>query len=270
MNERLFKYNSTVLNYVDCPHPKGLPVLLLHGIINRWQSFYPIIPHLNKSFHVYGVDLRGHGKSDRTPGKYNLSDYIQDIDSFIRREIKEAPVIIGHSFGGVLGILLASYYPELVKALVVVDTPLTMSSLHSLTTSQKEQANMFIHWLRFNDMSQVLTGWDNNWLPAGLRSCDPEMLAATINSFGHIFKEYQPDKLLPNIKCPVLLIRGNPKHGSLISEADFKIALKLMPALSHVMIANAGHSPIKQNTQAVIDAIGGFMKAHQIAPNKAI
>ena len=137
-------------------------------------------------------------------------------------------------------------------------------SRQKLTASQKEQANLFIQWLRFNNLSQTLTGWDNNWLPEGLRHCDPEVLATMINNFDRTFKEYKPNKLLPNIKCPVLLIRGNPVHGSLISDNDFKNALKLLPDLSHVMIDNAGHSPIRQDAAAVLVAIADFIKAQGI------
>lgn len=265
MNEYIIPCNSTNLNYIDCLNTQGLPVLLLHGIINRWQSFLPIIPDLHHSFRVYALDLRGHGKSDRTPGEYTLENFIEDCYCFIKEQIKQPVIIIGHSFGGMIGMLLAAYHPELVRALVIVDTPLTIASLQKLTVNQKEQANLFIQWLRFNNLSETLTGWDNNWIPEGLRSCDPEMLVAMINSFDRTFKEFKPNKLLPSIRCPVLLIRGNPAHGGLISDNDFKNALKLLPHLSHVMIHNAGHSPIRQDTDAVLAAIAEFMKTQRIS-----
>ena len=65
--------------------------------------------------------------------------------------------------------------------------------------------------------------------------------------------------IFSKITCPVLLIRGSSDFGSLITEIDLKATLKLMPQLKDVKINHAGHSPMRQDTEAVVNAINEFV-----------
>ncbi len=228
------------------------PVLLLHGATNRWQSFLPIIPDLAHDFHVYALDFRGHGISQRAES-YTLQDYLQDTYAFIQDFIKKPTTVIGHSLGGMVGILLAAYYPELVHQLIIIDTPLTLQSLKRLSSGPVEHANWLIQGLRY---SQLVPGLP---IPESLRQCDPEMLLAIVNQFEASFSLYNERDLFPRITCPVLLIRGSRELGSLITEADLKATLKRIPQLTQVKIAHAGHTPIRQDKQAVLEAIQAFL-----------
>ena len=251
MKENTNKYNGVVLNYAeDGQHEE--PVLLLHGATNRWQSFLPIIPDLTRIFHIYAPDFRGHGMSGRAES-YCLEDYLQDTYSFIQTCIRKPVTIIGHSLGGMIGVLLAATYPELVKKLIIIDTPLTLQSLKRLSSGPVEHANWLIQGLRY---SQLVPGMP---IPEGLRQCDPEMLLATVNEFEKTFNLYQERTIFSKITCPVLLIRGSSDFGSLITEIDLKATLKLMPQLKDVKINHAGHSPMRQDTEAVVNAINEFV-----------
>ena len=119
MKEKASKCNGVILNYMEYSKHQE-PILLLHGATNRWQSFMPIIPDLATAFKVYALDFRGHGMSQRA-GSYILDDYLQDTYAFIQTCIKQSVTLIGHSLGGMVGILLAATYPELVKKLIIID-----------------------------------------------------------------------------------------------------------------------------------------------------
>ena len=67
-------------------------------------------------WHVYAPDLRGHGASSWTPGRYRLWDYAADMVSLLERVIGEPAVIVGHSLGGEVAIIVASERPDLVRA----------------------------------------------------------------------------------------------------------------------------------------------------------
>jgi len=229
------------------------PMLLLHGATNRWQSFMPIIPDLSKNYHIYALDFRGHGTSQRAKN-YTLDDYLSDAYSFIKERIKKPVIIIGHSLGGMIGILLAAYYPELVKQLVIIDTPLTLQSLQRLSAGPMDHANWLIQGLRY---SQLVPGLP---LPEGLGQCDPEMLLAMVNQFDKTFAPYKERELFSKIKCPLLLVRGSIELGSLINEVDLKATLKLIPHMVHTKIAHTGHSPIRNDPHAVIEAIKSFLQ----------
>jgi pimeloyl-ACP methyl ester carboxylesterase len=58
---------EVTLNYVVGPG-NGLPLLLIPGQMESWQGYKLVLPELSKTFQVFVPDLRGHGKSTRTPG----------------------------------------------------------------------------------------------------------------------------------------------------------------------------------------------------------
>ncbi len=99
---------------------EGLPILLLHGWGASSQSFAVVAGELSLDYRVYSVDLWGFGESDMPSPQATIYDYAEGIYRFIRKVIGEPTVIIGHSFGGRIGLILGSR--SLVSGLVLVDS----------------------------------------------------------------------------------------------------------------------------------------------------
>ncbi|RPI87788.1 MAG: alpha/beta hydrolase, partial [Planctomycetaceae bacterium] len=74
------------------------PMVFLHGVTRRWQSFQPIEPLLAARHQLHFVDLRGHGQSSRAAG-YRVIDYVDDIVQFLEVHVKQPAVLYGHSLG---------------------------------------------------------------------------------------------------------------------------------------------------------------------------
>src|SRR5438477_11062003 len=53
------------------------PLLLLHGLANRWQAMAPLVPFLARDWHILAPDLRGHGQSGRAT-QYSIADFAVD------------------------------------------------------------------------------------------------------------------------------------------------------------------------------------------------
>ena len=100
--------------------------MLLHGGGGRWQDFSPILPNLVLRWHVYALDLRGHGKSGRVPAKYRPDHYVSDIKAFIERELEAPAILFGHSLGGWIALISAVELKEKVRALILGDPPLNI------------------------------------------------------------------------------------------------------------------------------------------------
>src|SRR6516162_997881 len=136
MQEHIHQTSTVALNYGEGPD-NGLPLLLLPGGSARWQSFDILIPDLIKQYHVYALDLRGHGKSGWVSKSYALQDYVPDVASLIKNCIKKPAIIFRHSLGGEIGIMTAAYHPELVKALIIGDAPLSRTVLFEHLNKQR-------------------------------------------------------------------------------------------------------------------------------------
>ncbi|STX29978.1 hydrolase [Legionella beliardensis] len=258
MKENRFHCESAELNFIEGP-PNGLPILLLHGATKNWQSFSPLINDLMAYLHVLAIDFRGHGKSKHMAGAYKLQDYLMDTQCFIMEYIKQPTIILGHSLGGMIGLMAAAKYPQLVSSLIIIDAPLTTASLRKLAQEQGAFANQLIQWLKISKFLNV-TSFNNGAIPESLSQCDPDMLHAIINDFEATFHQYSIEELFPKIKCPILLIRGNTIRGSLVNDAEVEQVKTLLPKLKDIKLPHAGHSPIRQDKQLILKEIRAFLK----------
>lgn len=96
----------------------GQALILVHGNGEDLTIFRESVMLLQHSFTVYSIDLAGHGKSYR-PEKLHYGSYVLDIYAFIHELNIEKPVFYGFSDGGIVGILLASKYPNILSKLIV-------------------------------------------------------------------------------------------------------------------------------------------------------
>ena len=108
------------LEYEEQGDPSGIPVIMLHGFTDSWQSFAPVLPHLPASLHVFALSQRGHGNSSKTPTSYKAEDFAKDVAAFINEKRLGPAVIVGHSMGSTNAQCFVSLYPQLTRALVLV------------------------------------------------------------------------------------------------------------------------------------------------------
>ncbi|MEW6102361.1 MAG: alpha/beta hydrolase [bacterium] len=99
---------------------EGEPILILHGWGGRRESVKPIFDLLKTKFCVYSLDLPGFGRSEIPELAWQTSDYGLFIKEFLENFGIKRINIIGHSFGGKIGIWLSSNNPELINRLVLI------------------------------------------------------------------------------------------------------------------------------------------------------
>ena len=139
--KRPLKSGEVEFNYVEGPD-NGQPLLLVPGQMESWQGYKAVMPELAKKFHVFSIDLRGHGKSTRTPGKYSYNICGNDLKLFLEKVVKKPAIVSGLSSGGVLVVWLAANAPHQVAAIISEDPPM-FSSMWPRITQEKYMAHMF-------------------------------------------------------------------------------------------------------------------------------
>lgn len=97
---------------------QGSPILLLHGNGESNEIFDKLIPQLNRHFTVYAIDSRGHGKSSKVK-TLDYNHMAEDIAEFIKILNIDRPMIYGFSDGGIVGLILAIKYPDLLSRLMI-------------------------------------------------------------------------------------------------------------------------------------------------------
>jgi pimeloyl-ACP methyl ester carboxylesterase len=102
---------------------EGKPVLLLvHGGLDHARSWDWVARVLREDFHVYALDLRGHGNSAWAPGAlYSVAEHVLDL-SALADIVQGFPLhIVGHSLGAIVSLLYAGTYPDRVQKVVAIE-----------------------------------------------------------------------------------------------------------------------------------------------------
>lgn len=100
------------------------PIVILHGWNLSAQSYTNLVNLLSsKGFTVYVPDFPGFGKEKLPQKPYNTDNYVEFLESYLNKKNIKKCIIIGHSFGGRVGIKFIAKNPETVEKLILTGVP---------------------------------------------------------------------------------------------------------------------------------------------------
>ena len=82
----------------------GPVMLFLHGWQDNLHTFDALASSLSSSYRIIRLDLPGFGKSEMPNGAWSVDDYVQFVADFVQKLNVRPDVLVGHSFGGRIGI----------------------------------------------------------------------------------------------------------------------------------------------------------------------
>lgn len=121
--EKQLHTGEVKLNYVEGPN-NGLALVLIPAQAASWENYQKVLIPLSEKFHVFALDIRGHGKSDWTTGDYTFESIGRDMSSFLHKVVKKPAIISGNSSGGLVSVWIAANLPESTLAIILEDPPL--------------------------------------------------------------------------------------------------------------------------------------------------
>ncbi|MBV6394616.1 MAG: 2-succinyl-6-hydroxy-2,4-cyclohexadiene-1-carboxylate synthase [Anaerolineales bacterium] len=154
----MFEIPSQV-NYVE--QGSGHPVICIHGLaasLHDWDEFLPALA--SNHFHGYALDLLGHGDSPKPDSRsYKTKWALKHLEAWIDSlNLKENPVLVGHSLGGYLSLRYALRQPQRVRALALINPFYRLDQLPLLLrrTYRRPTLNAL--------MVQRTPGWLFHWI----------------------------------------------------------------------------------------------------------
>jgi pimeloyl-ACP methyl ester carboxylesterase len=130
--EHMIDLGEVVMNYSVVGDPALPALLLIPGQTESWWGYEQAIGLLERRFQCFAVDLRGQGRSTRTPGRYTLDNIGNDLVRFIALAIKRPTIVSGLSSGGLLAAWLAAYgIPGSIRAALCEDPPFFSSEVNT-------------------------------------------------------------------------------------------------------------------------------------------
>lgn len=261
--------NGASIAITEFPAPEKPPLVLLHGIGSRGSSWWPVIDAMAAHFHLYQIDLRGHGASEKPEGGYAVEVFAEDLHGVLDALELERPAIMGHSLGGLVTLYWASQHPDVASALVLEDPP-----LHTLP----EILPAFDGWIQLASLTpEQAAGWYHQEYPHwSLEDCQRRAEAITATALG-VFADLRAASaqaleigdtdrtpILAGVQSPALLLRGNPELGGMATLEDASRFQEFMPHGEVVEITEAGHGLHRDAKERFLDIVVPFLQRHTV------
>jgi len=285
--EQLADLGEVEINHVVVGDPTKPALLLVPGQTESWWGYEQALPLLAEHFQAFAVDLRGQGRSSRTPGRYTLDNMGNDLVRFIDLVIGRPTIVSGLSSGGVLAAWLSAYAkPGHVIAAHYEDPPLYSSQVDPAVGQGIRQTigPVFRLWSTYLGDQWSIGDWDGaiaaapdvlpSWLvgifpmpeepPQNLREYDPEWGRAFWS--GSVAASCDHDRMLRAVKVPVLFThhfrRIDPDTGLLMGASSDIQAARVRQVLTDAGVAaeyrsfeTMGHSMHGQDPRLFVDTL---------------
>lgn len=226
--------------------PRDAPALLLiHGTAASARSWEPMVPLLARAHRVIRIDLLGCGRSARPDGaSYAIGDQARRAGAALDRLGVEHAVVAGHSSGGTVATALAEQRPDLVSAVVLINTGPAMAAFtgEEADLDPKRWPDVTDDQLRQAVSSAFAPGYEvpQPFLDQ-VREMDLTVFAATSQAVRRYLDERSlPDRLAPLGK-PLLVIFGREDRRWYASSAT---GYRAVPGATVEILPGVGHSPV--------------------------
>jgi pimeloyl-ACP methyl ester carboxylesterase len=236
------------------------PLVLLHGLIGSGACWTPVARALESTCDVLMPDARGHGQSSTPPHGYRYDDHASDVMGLIRSLGLAAPIVMGHSMGGMTAAVVASRAAAGLRGVVLVD-PTFLSPERQREVCDSDVA----------EQHRRLLGLGRDALAAQLRARhtrrSPELVELLIEARAQThmsaFDVLTPPnpayrELVSAIDVPILLAIGDDPVVSLETARELQ---RLNPRLRVEQIQGAGHGVPFDQPERLAAVVGSFIRA---------
>jgi pimeloyl-ACP methyl ester carboxylesterase len=225
------------------------PIVILHGLLGSSRNWQTVGAGLAPTGRVAALDLRNHGQSPHASGM-SYADMAEDVVGWLDAQRIERAILLGHSLGGKVAMLLACRQPARVARLIVVDiaprdyrsaghreelaamTELDLARLASRAEAEQRMEARVPDWAMRKFLTTNLERGERGWrwvanLPV-LTAALPEI-------------ERNPLSDADRYEGPARFIVGG--RSPYVRPSDEAGILRHFPAADIVRLAECGHNP---------------------------
>ncbi len=216
------------------------PLVLLHGLTGSGACWIPLARALEGEYDVVMPDARGHGNSSTPLNGYRYEDHASDVVGLIQELRLAAPVLLGHSMGGMTAAVAASQLGTAFRAVVLAD-PTFLSPERQREVHESDVVEQHRRLLSLNK-DEVLTQLRLRHPQRSLELLEliaVARLQTRIDAF-EVLRPPNPEycELVCTICVPVLLVIGD---NGVVSFETARELQKVNARLRVEQIQDAGH-----------------------------
>jgi pimeloyl-ACP methyl ester carboxylesterase len=256
-------------------HGQGPDVVLIPGLTSSGAVWDATAAHLEGHYRVHIVQINGFaGLPARANAQGPVMQPVLDaLDAYIKKNKLKSPVVIGHSLGGTMGLMLASQHPEDTGRLMVVDAlPFAGMLLGAYDVAGAKSAAAGMRDTILNESQDAYAQGEKSFVSTLVKSPEGRKLAtawAVASDKSVVAQAFYEDATLdlrpklPDIKTPVTILYPWDK-SSPYSQADtdgfYQQNYAALPNKKMVRIDNSYHFIMLDQPDAFLAQVDAFLK----------
>ena len=273
--------NGLRLHCLRWGQDSGTPVVLLHPTGFIAALWTPVAERLaDAGYGVYAFDARGHGDSDKPPvshENYDWHRFADDLRGFLDALGLHGVPFVGHSMGAGVGLFVAGSHAEFFSRIVAIEPIIMPGGMHMDEARRESMANSARKRRAvFGSVDEMIEQYSKRptferWPEAMLRlyaehgTRRREDGQVELKCSGEIEGEVFANSaslptwdVLPNVKAPTLVVRGEHTEGFLSMVAEG--VSSRIPGARLETIADAGHLVPFERPDAVAECVLAFLR----------
>jgi len=236
----------------DQSFPTGLNLILVHGSGGDHTIWEKQFGALEGVCRYFAIDLPGHGSSGGS-GEREIDRYVEWIRRFILELNLQSPVLMGHSLGAAISLTFAVQHGEMLSGIIPVGGGLRMPVNEMILEGiQKDPVGTVQMTWKFavSKQNRERLSWR---LEKNIANLKPEI------SYGDFLACSKLDLTdrIKQIKLPALAVCG--AEDKMTPPANCRAIADAIPGAEAVLIENAGHMLMLENTEAFNAALLKFL-----------
>ncbi|MDE6796730.1 MAG: alpha/beta hydrolase [Ruminococcus sp.] len=252
--------NNIRINYEQ--KGSGDLIVLLHGWGSNIKLFANLIDLLSKKYTVVAMDMPGFGESQEPPSAWCVDDYVDFVIDFLKDYDNKEIMFLGHSFGGRVIIKLNSRenLPFRISKVILVDSA-------GIMPPKSNKKSFRTYYYKFGK-AILSNGLVQKIAPDALENFRKKMGSADYAAASPLMRQVlvkvvneDLEPLIPNIKCPTLLVWGVNDTATPLSDGE-KME-KLIKDSGLVKLENAGHYSFLEQQYTFNRVMCSFMKIEE-------
>jgi pimeloyl-ACP methyl ester carboxylesterase len=216
------------------------------------------------------VDVRGHGKSEAPDHRYSYKTMATELAGLINGLQLDRPVVLGHSMGAMITLVLAGLFPDLPRAILLEDPPPFWGANQPKPGDDENQRSM-IAWMTelkrkthselLAEVKQLNPTWAVEELGPWADAKHRFSLRITALIESDMKAEGIPE-LIQHITCRSLLITADPELGAILTNDDVAGLKNLLPHLEVENIPGAGHNIRREQFKDYLGVVQNFLSVN--------
>ncbi len=247
-------------------HGDGFPVVFTHGFAGTTWMWHPQTPVLSQKHKFIFWDARGHGQSacPSSPDQYSADILVDDLCRLLGLLNVDRAVVGGLSMGGYLSLRFYMRHPQIVAALILMDTgPGYRNPSHMAEWNEEQERRATLL------ETQGIEAFADDIATATLDTYTPRDLMLKQNPVGlaHMARKVvaqHDSRVISNlgeVKVPTLILVGD-RDTPFLKASEYMA--KAIPGAEYVVIPNAGHASNIDNANALNKAVLEFLNEHHL------